>query len=160
MGYDDFKRLLEGMQFDVDETTLKASRRCPQEICEYVKTKLGIDIEADNKQHGHIIWVEDNIDAILEDDSIIKLVYHNSSTYTFQAINWSYSKGDTLDSVCVILTDKFDMLDCDKFTCNGISKSTINKLYVAMTRTKGNLYLVKYDTFQTVSKNTVNNDLD
>lgn len=152
VGYDEFKQLLEGMQFDVDETTLKASHRCPQEICEYVKTKLGIDIEADNERCGHIIWVKDNIDAILEDDSIIKLVYHNSSTYTFQAVNWSYSKGDTLDSVCVILTNKFDMLDCNKFTCNGISKSTINKIYVAMTRTKGNLYLVKYDTFQTVKQ--------
>ena len=152
VGYDEFKQLLEGMQFDIDDTTLKASRRCPQEICEYVKTKLGIDIEADNEQFGHVIWVDNNIDAILQDDSIIKLVYHNSGTYTFQAVNWSYSKGDTLNSVCVILTDKFDMLDCNKFTGNGISKSTINKLYVAMTRTKGNLYLVKYDAFQTVKQ--------
>lgn len=152
VSYDEFKQLLEEMQFDIDETTLKASRRCPQEICEYVKTKLGIDIEADNKWCGHIIWVEENIDAILEDDTITKLVYQNSSTYTFQAINWSYSKGVTLDNVCVILTDKFDALDCKKFTCNGIPKSTVNKLYVAMTRTKGNLYLIKYDTFQTANK--------
>ena len=152
LSYSEFKHLLAEMKFDIDETTLKASRRCPKEVCEFVKRKLKIDIVAKNEQCGKVIWLENNIDTVLEDDTIIKLVYQNSSAYSFHAVNWSYSKGDTLDSVCVILTDKFDMLDGNEFSCGRIPKATVNKLYVAMTRTKGNLYLIKSDTFKSVKK--------
>lgn len=30
---------------------------------------------------------------------------NEAGKYTFPALNWSYSKGDTVDSACVILTD-------------------------------------------------------
>lgn len=152
VSYIDFKQNLTRLHLEVDEETLKASRRCPREICEYVKSKLQIEIKANNDQCGKVIWVKENLEAILEDNTIIKLVYENSSKYSFCAVNWSYSKGDTMKNVCIILTQKFDTLDHDEFTCNGIPKSTLNKLYVAMTRTKGNLYLVKNNTFQTIKE--------
>jgi DNA helicase-2/ATP-dependent DNA helicase PcrA len=152
VSYADFKQTLTRLKFDVDETTLKASRRCPKEECEYVKAKLLIEIEANNERHGQIIWVEENLEVILEDNTITKLVHQNASKYSFRAVNWSYSKGDTMDSVCVILTNKFDTLDKKTFTCNSIPKSTVNKLYVAMTRTRGNLYLVRNNTLQAVKE--------
>ena len=51
--------------------------------------------------------------------------------------HWSYSKGDTVDAACVILTDKFEKIDADEFSLTGIPIPTINKLYVAMTRSRG-----------------------
>jgi DNA helicase-2/ATP-dependent DNA helicase PcrA len=63
-------------------------------------------------------------------------------------MNWSYSKGDTVDAACVILTDKFEKLDTDEFSLAGIPVPTINKLYVAMTRSKGDLFLIKASVFK------------
>ena len=87
---------------------------------------------------------------MLDNDQITKLVFQEAAKYTFPALNWSYSKGDTLDSACVILTDGLDNLDNDKFNTEKVKLSTLNKLYVAMTRSRGNLYLMKASTFKTL----------
>ena len=71
-----------------------------------------------------------------------------ASSYSFESMNWSYSKGDTVDTACVILTEKFEQLDRDEFSIAGISQQTINKLYVAMTRSKGDLFLIKASVFK------------
>lgn len=152
VSYDEFKELLIKNRLLVDEETLKVSRRCSQAVCEYVNCKLGIKIDSRNDRKGQVIWVEDNIEDILEDDSIIKLVYKNANSYNFKAVNWSYSKGDTMENVCVILTEKLSDIDSDEFKLKSITTATINKLYVAMTRTKGDLYLIKCDLFNEVKE--------
>ena len=86
----------------------------------------------------------------LENGQIVKLVFKEADKYSFQALNWSYSKGDTVNAACVILTDRFEQLDNDGFSIQGIPASTINKLYVAMTRSRGDLYLMKASTFKKV----------
>ena len=86
----------------------------------------------------------------MDDDRIIKLVFQEAGKYSFTALNWSYSKGDTVDSACVILTDGLDNLDSDKFNPDRIRPSTLNKLYVAMTRSRGDLYLMKASTFKKI----------
>ena len=87
---------------------------------------------------------------MLDDDRIIKLVFQEAGKYSFPALNWSYSKGDTVDSACVILTDGLDNLDSDKFNPGRVKPSTLNKLYVAMTRSRGDLYLMKASTFKAI----------
>ncbi len=57
---------------------------------------------------------EEDAYKILKDDSIVKLTYNKSYTYPFNAINWSYSKGDTYDNECVILTDFVINMDMQK----------------------------------------------
>ena len=99
---------------------------------------------------GSVIWVDENASRVLEDPSIIKLVYKGASRYTFRAMNWSYSKGDTVDAACVILTDDFEKLADDSFSTNRISVVTLNRLYVAMTRSRGNLYLMRFSTFKKI----------
>lgn len=94
---------------------------------------------------------------MLVDNTITKLVYSNSAKYLFNALNWSYSKGDTLNCACVILTDKFEKLDEDDFKVGKIPSSTINKLYVAMTRSRGDLYLVKASVFKKIQKEFIKN---
>lgn len=83
-------------------------------------------------------------------DEVIKLVYNNSDGYAFRSVNWSYSKGDTMDSTCVVLTDGFERLAEEDFSPQGISRQTINKLYVALTRSRGDVYLIRASVFKSV----------
>lgn len=149
VSYGDFVAELRRLKFDIDEGTLSKSRRCSKDICAFVKEKLGINIESEDINAGKVKWItEDQVEAILQNSAVLKLVYSEAANYSFEAMNWSYSKGDTVDAACVILTDKFEMLDSDEFTLAGIPVPTINKLYVAMTRSKGDLFLVKASVFK------------
>ena len=150
VSYDEFIGELERAGFEVDISTLDKSRRCSTEVCEYVSNKLGIEIMSFGTNPGSVIWVDENASRVLEDPSIIKLVYKGASRYTFRAMNWSYSKGDTVDAACVILTDDFEKLADDSFSTNRISVVTLNRLYVAMTRSRGNLYLMRFSTFKKI----------
>lgn len=148
--YKDFIESLKNI-FIVDDSSMQNSRRCSENICNFVSNKLKIRIASQKINNGSVIWVTENqIDEILQNSTIVKLVYKDSSKYLFTALNWSYSKGDTFDAACVILTDKFDNLDSDSFNPSKIEQSTINKLYVALTRSKGNLFLIKKLVFDKV----------
>jgi hypothetical protein len=149
--YSDFVKSIKADGFDVDETTLVKTRRCPEKICAYVTSKLEIEIYADNSNVGDVILVTaSDIERVLKNDSIVKLVYENSAKYTFRSQNWSYSKGNTFSDVCVILTKDLDGLSDSTFSAQTIAPTTLNKLYVAMTRTKGNLYILTEKQFKLV----------
>lgn len=153
ISYDEYIALLKRNGAFVDTTTLNKSRRCPDEVCNFISKKLGIAIEADNKHKGCIVFLKDEIiRKVLEDDTIVKLVLEESEKFTFKAVNWSYSKGDTYSNICVILTSTFDNLDKDDFSIEGISGISINKLYVAMSRTRGNLYFIKKKDFDKIKQ--------
>ena len=67
----------------------------------------------------------------------------------FSSLEMNFNKHmNTVDTACVILTDKFEKLDADEFSVDGIPVPTINKLYVAMTRSKGDLFLIKASVFK------------
>ena len=148
VSYVDFVAELRNSGFEVDLTTLDKSRRCSAEICNYISEKLHINIASNGDHCGSIVWIDDDPSAVLNQDQIIKLVFNEAANYTFRAMNWSYSKGDTVDSACVILMDGLDNLDSDSFNPEKIKRSTLNKLYVAMTRSRGDLYLIKASTFK------------
>ncbi len=151
--YLEFVKKLEKLKFDVDETTLKKSRRCSENICKFVREKLDINIESTGTNNGQVIWVDkDEIDSILKNKSITKLVYMGANRYTFEPLNWSYSKGDTVCTACVILTDNLENMDTEKFSITDISVVTRNKLYVALTRSKGDLFLVKASDFKNIKE--------
>lgn len=150
ISYEEFIGKLRKKGFEVDTTILSHSRRCSSEICNFVSEKLGIRIAAENDHSGSIIWADERAKDIIDNPSILKLVYAKASDYTFSSMNWSYSKGDTFNEVCVILTPSFERLADKAFTTKGLSTITINKLYVAMTRSKGNLYLIKDSTFKQI----------
>ena len=150
VSYDAFVAELKKSGFEVDLTSLNKSRRCSVEICNYVSEKLRISITSNGDHGGTVKWIDDDPTSVLDDDRIIKLVFQEAGKYSFPALNWSYSKGDTVDSACVILTDGLDNLDSDKFNPDRVKPSTLNKLYVAMTRSRGDLYLMKASTFKAI----------
>lgn len=144
LDYKEFSQYLSKKGLYVDTETLLKSRRCAPEICAFVRNKLNISIYPEENKPGKIIWVDgSNIKEILENDDILKLVYNNSSKYSFHAMNWSYSKGSTAKEVCVILTNDLEDLDSDTFAIHDNKGITRNRLYVALTRSSGNLYLIK-----------------
>lgn len=157
VSYADFLELICKVGFDVDTTTLSKSRRCSVDICNYVNEKLKINIISNGNHEGQVIWADDIANDVLNNNQITKLVYSDAKRYSFPALNWSYSKGDTLDCACVILTRDFENLDEDNFAINKISISTLNKLYVAMTRSCGDLYLIKSSTFRKIQNQYINN---
>lgn len=148
-----FVEYLEKNKLIVDTTTLCRTRRCPKVICNFVEDKLGIEFGCDNKHIGNIYWLDDsNVHEILNNDTVVKLVWNGAKKYSFNAVNWSYSKGDTYDAVCIILTDKVADLQNDGFDVSTLKEITKNKLYVAITRTKGDLYFVKKEVFDKVKE--------
>ena len=146
--YESFVLELEKAGFKIDSTSLVKSRRCSKDVCTYVTQKLGINIASCGINEGAVIWADEFAEDILNDDKILKLVYKDADKYTFRAMNWSYSKGDTVEAACVVLTNNFENLAEDCFCPAEIPTSTLNKLYVAMTRSCGNLYLIKASTFK------------
>lgn len=151
IGYEEFIDELRGERFDVDTNSLIYTRRCSEEICSFIRDKLGIQIQSARINAGTVIRPS-NIQEILDDKNIVKLVYDNASHYSFRAVNWSYSKGDTYDAACVILNGSTEKLVEDKFSVSTLKTVTLNKLYVALTRSKGDLYIVTQDEFETVKE--------
>lgn len=157
VSYDDFVASIIKEGFTVDASTLAKSRRCSIDVCNYVSHKLGIEITSNGEHKGSVIWVDDDAISVLNNNKITKLVFQEAANYSFQALNWSYSKGDTVDSACVILTSSLDNLDSENFNPEKIKISTLNKLYVAMTRSCGELYLMKSSTFKKIKDSYIIN---
>lgn len=151
IGYDDFIEELRKEKFDVDELSLIHSRRCSEEICSFIRDKLGIQIQSAGINAGNVIRPL-NIQEILDNQKIVKLVYDNASRYSFRAVNWSYSKGDTYEAACVILNGSTKKLIEDSFSVSTLKTVTLNKLYVALTRSKGDLYIVTPDEFEDIKE--------
>lgn len=150
VSYEEYLEKMKKLKLEIDTESLLSSRRCPKEICNFVKEKLGIDISADNQNNGNVIFLKSGeIEDILKNTEIKKLVFREADKYNFNAINWGYSKGDTYENICVILSNDFEDLDSEEFK-KPLSIITVNKLYVALTRTKGNLYIIKKSQFDLI----------
>ena len=139
----------------IDDSSLSNSRRCCDAVCRFVDKKLNICIRSQKINNGKVTFViEGDVESILSDDNIVKLKYNNSSKYSFNSKNWAYSKGGTFSSTCVILTNEFEKIDDENFNINAINcgLSTINSLYVALTRSSGDVYILKYSLFRKYEK--------
>lgn len=143
--YDKYIEYLRGLNLKVDQITLSDTRRCPTNVCDYVSKKTGVTLEShkecNNFGEVRVLNSVDSAIKVLEDESIVKLMWDKSKDFKFNAINWSYSKGDTYDSTCLVLTKELSKVffDNDFSLSDGVTK---NKLYVALTRTRGDLYIM------------------
>ena len=137
---------LFGKRIEVDETTLKKSRRVPMQVCEFINKKLDINITSCSSEVGSIemLTESDSIRDVIKSNDVVKLVYNNKKKYDWESINtWSYCKGDTYKNTCIILTSAFENIMDSSFTIEGYSSPQINKLYVALTRATNKVYFVK-----------------
>jgi hypothetical protein len=113
---------------------------------------MGIEIESYDEHAGEVTTVSNIAEAerILRDDSICKLLLQDSGKYLFTCLNWSYSKGDTFEKTCVILTGDTSNLTEDGFKYDCIATITRNKLYVALTRSRTDVSLMPKNIFNQV----------
>ncbi|MCD3391236.1 UvrD-helicase domain-containing protein [Streptococcus equi] len=132
----------------IDTTTLVKSRRVAPKVCSFINDHLGIPIESSSDSDGEIKWLNNisEVRPILMDSNIPKLVWDNRFKYTgiSNFINWSYSKGDTYPKTCIILTEPTSILS----NWNTLSNEVRNKLYVALTRSLGDVYLISSAIFK------------
>jgi len=129
-----------------DNTTLINSRRCSKNVCQYIQNHLGITIssnrhDTDNTSIEFITNAE-LIESILNDNKVVKFHYQNGARFGYGHKNWGESKGeDHHQDICVLLNKKtINYLITKKL--NELPFSTRNKLYVAITRARGNVYLI------------------
>ena len=132
--------------FFLDNTTLKNSWRCSKDICDYISDKLCIEMLSNRSDMDNttIEYITDAsfIKQILDNDSIVKLHYKNGARFGSGHNNWGKSKGEDFhQDVCVMLNKTTsEKRSSDRLV--ELAQETKNKLYVAITRARGNVYLV------------------
>ena len=144
--FDGYKTRFSNKGFSIDTTTLVKSWRCSKQICDFISSNLGIRISSNKPEtcSSYVLYVSNpqEIDKILDDASIIKLHYDKSYKYGPYHKNWGITKGeDCYNDICVMLNKKTLKL-YEKGLLDNLPPSTRNKLYVAITRAHGNVYLI------------------
>jgi len=142
--YGNYKNRFEKMGFKPDETTLIKSWRCKAKVCEYIKSTLNINIEAEYEDNVQIRYVKEKaeISKIMEDNNIVKLFYQECNKYRCWSKNWGKCKSENdYNDVCVVLNDTtLKLYNEDRL--GELARITLNKLYVAISRANKNVYFV------------------
>ena len=128
----------------VDRKTLSRTWRCSATVCEFISGQLNIPINA----HGtHTTLIETVTDALRAatlhaDNTVIKLFYRDHHRYRCHSLNWGASKGlDHFHDVCIVMgSSHWPLLKRQELSA--LPPSSRNKLYVACSRARGNIYFV------------------
>lgn len=142
--YDKYISRLVKSGYQVDKSSLSASYRCSPTICDFISSKLKIDIDSHHSNSTYIKFLdnESEILQIINNKEIIKLFYQASDRYNCDSANWGAVKGlDDFQDVCVVLNNK-TLKHYNDGTLHTLAQSTLNKLYVACSRARGNLYFI------------------
>ncbi|AXG70598.1 viral (superfamily 1) RNA helicase [Kordia sp. SMS9] len=139
-----YLKRFEAYDIKIDLKTLSNSWRCSPTICNYITDNLDINIGSHRTDQTKITLIEDKqkLIPILNNNNIIKLVYNNANKRDFKAKNWGECKGedDFIDTCIIMNTTTYNLYKKDNL--KKLAKRTKNKLYVALSRTRGNCYLV------------------
>jgi len=150
--HDDFEAYVERFRkagFEIDTQSLSHSRRCSSAVCDFISEQLGIPIQTISDRVAEIkdISSQAEADALWLRPDVVKLFYREHSKYGCASQNWGASKGeDHYDEVCVVLNPT----TLKHHTGGKLAKlapATLNKLYVALSRSRGNVYLVPQTYF-------------
>lgn len=150
--YDDFDRYIRyfrdaGITVDLD--TLAKSRRCSPAVCSFITERLGIPMQTSLTHSAEIVLVDnqDHANALRARPDVVKLFYKEHYKYACHSQNWGASKGeDHYDEICVVL-NKTTLQRYQKGELHKLAPSTLNKLYVALSRSRGNVYLIPHSYF-------------
>lgn len=128
----------------VDKATLSRSWRCAKTVCDFISAKLQIAMGAHEERVSRIITVDDQEHANLlhADPTIVKLFLSEHYKYGCHSENWGASKGmDHFNDACVVMGPGI-WKDYMAERLHQANPQTRNKLYVACTRARGDLYFV------------------
>jgi hypothetical protein len=130
-------------------TRLAPSRRCAPAICHFIRDRIGVHIETHSEREARVLFIDDpdGADLIHARADVVNLFYQKHARYGCRSQTWGGSKGeDHYDEVCVALNDT----TLKAYRKGGTMEPagiTRNKLYVALSRSRGNVYLVPEKLF-------------
>lgn len=149
-----YKKRFQKAGVTVDEETLSRSWRCGPTVCAFIKDNLQIDMQSHHNNDTEIISISTQVEAqtLHEDASIVKLFYNQHYKYGCFSNNWGASKGqDNYCDVCVVLGASH-WSSYQKSNLKTLKQQPKNKLYVALSRTRGQLYLAPEKLFNAFLK--------
>jgi len=144
-----YKVLWKNKGLLIDGSTLSKSHRCSPTVCDFVTSNLGITIGSHRSDITSIVFIDtqEQADTYFADSEKIKLFFTESYKYNCYNCNWGKSKGQNkYIDVCIVLNKK----TLKAYKDNKLSElppSTLNKLYVACTRARGNIYFIPHIFF-------------
>lgn len=151
-----FVRNKYGDGIEIDTTTLIKSRRIGAGVANFINKILKLKIETSKDNNSTVLpndltTIPTNKEGITNIFSKVEkiLVYNKTSLrkeyikFKGKTVNWGYSKGETYDGpIAVVLTKEiYKKLNRHQDLSN-ISVGTFTKFYVALTRSRSNVYLV------------------
>lgn len=142
--FNKYLKLFESKGVTVDKEYLNKSYRCRPSICKFITDSIGINIESHHEEDCKVILIDTKELAIevFRNPEIIKLFYRENYKYDCFSRNWGDSKGENCyEDVCVVL-NKTTNTHYKKGTLNQLKPVSKNKLYVACSRPRSNLYLL------------------
>ncbi len=148
--YEKYKKRFERAGLGVDTTSLARSYRCSPAVCDFIRKHLGIEIYSHSNEVTNVTFLDrqDDADRLHGCQRTVKLFYENHHKYVCYSENWGKSKGtDHYQDVCVVLTDTASK-DFKNGVLRNAAPQTRNKLYVACSRARGNLYLMPGQLFK------------
>lgn len=148
--YGKYRQRFAKAGFHVDTTSLSASHRCGEEVCGHIAGTLGIPIKSEGTAQSEVRVVDTQaeVDRLHGDPAVVKLFREEHWLYGCNSHNWGACKGlDHYQDVCVVLNGK----SWTQFKSGELSQAkptTRNKLYVACSRARGNLFLAPEKLFK------------
>lgn len=142
--YSEYQSRFEKIGLQTDTNKLNKSYRCSPSVCKFISEKLEIEIDSHGENSTQIEFIDcqNKADAIFNNSNIVKLFYQEHNKYDCFSGNWGGCKGeDHYKDVCIVL----NATTFRKYNNNclaDLSPSSKNKLYVALSRARGDLYLV------------------
>lgn len=147
--YDKYKKKFEEMGLLVDTTSLNSSHRCSPSVCDYINANIGIVIQSHRTDQTVVKYIDDLEEGknIIKSNEVVKLFWQRHYDHHCFSSNWGESKGiDHYNDVCVVLY-KSIIKPFRSRELNTLSQRIRNKLYVACTRARGNLYFLEEEIF-------------
>lgn len=130
--------------FQVDREFLDRSYRCSPTVCKWISDTLGIRMGSRRTDDSKVCIESDmhRATAVYERGDVVKLFWEGHARHGCWSENWGASKGvDSYVHVGVVMTRKaWDCLGTGSLS--NLPSITRNKLYVACTRARGDLYLL------------------
>lgn len=142
--YQKYQDKFSAVGLQVDLETLSSSYRCSPTICSFISSSIGINISSHREDDKSIEFIEEpeRIDVLMRCSNTVKLFYQSHQKYQCYSKNWGASKGeDHYNDVCVILNNT-TLKQFNSGKLDELVPQTKNKLYVACSRAKGNLYFI------------------
>ncbi|RZK26896.1 MAG: DNA helicase UvrD [Flavobacterium sp.] len=140
----------------VDLTTLSKSYRCSPTVCRFISERLGIEIGSHRNDISTISFIDtdDHLYDLHSNNSIVKLFYQEHYKYNCFSRNWGDSKGEDKFGTILVVLNKGGLIAYHSNTLNKLNPQTRNKLYVACSRARNDIFFAADSSLKRYKQST------